>query len=324
MTRYNEYKANIWKSYLFRFLRNFHLIGGVLIPFFMIWGGITFFQVMILQAFFTFSMFALEVPTGVVADFLGRKTSLAMGAFVGATGAFIYSLVPSFWLFMFAEFLFAVGGTLVSGADQAMIYDSLKEIKHEKKSKIVFGRWNSLSLVALAIAAPIGSILGKTIGLEWPMRLLTIPLILAGFLAFTLKEPSKELKHKKKKYLEILKEGTRYFKNHKELKILAFDYATISVLAFFLIWVYQIILQSLEFPLAYFGFVHAAILIGEILVLNTFAHLEKFVGGKKNYLFISALIVGIGFLVLASFQNAYIVIPAIVLIASFILFAYII
>ena len=66
-----RYRANIWKMYLFEFLTSLHFISAVLIPFFADWGGISFTQIMILQSWFVFVTFVAEVPTGVVADYLG-------------------------------------------------------------------------------------------------------------------------------------------------------------------------------------------------------------------------------------------------------------
>ena len=57
------YKDNIWKMKLFLFLREFYLFAGVLVPFFIDWGGISFFQVTILQSVFVISVFLFEIPT---------------------------------------------------------------------------------------------------------------------------------------------------------------------------------------------------------------------------------------------------------------------
>ncbi|MFA6654199.1 MAG: MFS transporter, partial [Candidatus Delongbacteria bacterium] len=72
----NKFESNIPKAYTYDFLKNFMLFSGVLVPFFTQWGGIKFSQIMILQAVFTLGMFLFEIPTGVVADRYGRKTSL--------------------------------------------------------------------------------------------------------------------------------------------------------------------------------------------------------------------------------------------------------
>ena len=56
-----EFQANIWKLYLFKFFMGFHLITGVLMPFYLTWGQLSFFEVMMLQGFFTFVIFAFEI-----------------------------------------------------------------------------------------------------------------------------------------------------------------------------------------------------------------------------------------------------------------------
>ncbi|MFH1456127.1 MAG: hypothetical protein ABIF40_04200 [archaeon] len=92
------YKSNVWKMYLFKLLISFHFIGGVLVPFFLNWGQISFTQIMLLQSFFVFSTFALEIPTGAVADYLSRKLSIILGALTLVFGAIIYGLYPNIYL----------------------------------------------------------------------------------------------------------------------------------------------------------------------------------------------------------------------------------
>src|SRR3989338_8027981 len=94
-----KYKSNIWKSYVVEFFKSLHFFSGVLIPFFTLWGGITFAQVMFLQALFTFSRFLFEIPTGAIADYIGRKTSVAIGMAITAVAALVYASTPSFWIF---------------------------------------------------------------------------------------------------------------------------------------------------------------------------------------------------------------------------------
>lgn len=52
-----------------------------------------------LQAIFTFSIFLFEIPTGVIADRFGRKTSLILSGVVTGIAALVYSSYPSFWVF---------------------------------------------------------------------------------------------------------------------------------------------------------------------------------------------------------------------------------
>ena len=80
------FRRNIPLLYAIRVLFCAHFFGAVLVPFFTKWGGLELSQVFYLNAWFMLCSFALEVPTGVIADFFGRKVSLALGGLVAAGG----------------------------------------------------------------------------------------------------------------------------------------------------------------------------------------------------------------------------------------------
>jgi MFS family permease len=290
--------SNIPKIYAYKFLVSLHFFGGVLVPFFTDWGGIRFLQVMILQSFFVFSVFLLEVPTGAVADYLGRKVSLFLAALLNTIAVLVYASRPDFAIFLCGEFLWALGFALMSGADEALVYDTLKQMNEESRSKEVFGRFRSSELSALMVAAPIGSAIAAFIGLRHTMLFMSAPLFLAVLLALTFEEPATVEKKKTQRYVATLMGGVRYFRQHRILRILAFDRLSIETLAFLMIWIYQPLLKELHVPLAYFGLVHAGLTGIQIPFMNQFARLERAFGSKKKYLLWSALIAGGAFVLL--------------------------
>jgi len=93
-TNLSKWKSNIWKSYLIQFFMGCHLIAGVLLPFFLMWGKISFVEVMLLQSYFTVMILIFEIPCGAIADHLSRKLSLILGTFSAALAALIYSSYP--------------------------------------------------------------------------------------------------------------------------------------------------------------------------------------------------------------------------------------
>jgi MFS family permease len=299
------YRANIWKIYIFKFLYMLMFISGVLVPFYLDWGKISYTQIMILQSFYVIVVLLMEIPTGAVADRFGRKTSLVLAAISSSTATLIYSSIPNFYIFMIGEFFWALGFALISGCDEAMVYDSLKEMNLEAKSKIIIGRLKSFEMAAIMIAAPIGSLIASKIGLRYSMRFIFFPFFSAFLVALTFKEPGiKSEKEKKGKYIEILKSGVKYFKKHKILKILAFERISINVLVFFIIWMYQPLLQKLGIPIIYFGMVSSLMSGVQIPIMNNFARLEKIFGSKRRFLLFSALLPGICFILLGI--NTYI------------------
>jgi len=286
-----------------------NFISGVLIPFFMDWGKISFSQIMVLQSWFVIWVFLLGIPTGAVADYLDRKVSMIMSTIVWVIGVLVYTSRPDFLIFLLGEFILAMAMALSYGASTAFVYDSLKESGQEKKSKKVLGRFGSFQIAGLMVAAPIGSVMAATIGLRHTFLLSVIPVGMACLIALTFKEPKTEKKVESLPYFQTLVIGVKFFYSHKALRILAIDGVVVGVLAFLLIWTNQLLLKQLNVSLAYFGIVNSLICGSEMIAMNNFERLEKMFGSRSRYLFFSALISGIAFIYLG--LNRYIV-PAII------------
>lgn len=297
-------KSTIWKYYAFVFLRHFALFSAVLVPFFTEWGRINLFQVQFLQSWFMFWIFILEIPTGAVADYMGRKYSMALSAFVVTLAVLVYSSFPNFWIFLLGEFIFAVAAALLSGADKALLYDALKEAGREDESKKIFGRAHSLGLLGLLISAPIGSLVAANWGLNIPLMLTAIPFFLAGLIAWSIKEPRiKEKVSERKRYWNIAIKGTLFFYRHKTLRLLAIDSVVVASAAYFVLWLYQPLLKSINVPIELFGVGHAFLVAVQILISSNFVRLEGWFGSGKALLRCSAVFTAVGFILVAAFPN---------------------
>jgi MFS family permease len=288
-------ESNIRKIYLISFLEGLEFIGGVLVPFYLLWGKISFFQITLLQSIYSIASLLLEVPSGAIADRFGRKFSLALSGIITVIAVIVYSLYPSFYIFVIGELLFAAGTALLSGSSDAIVYDTLKQTGKEKSSKKVFARISSASNIGRTIALPIGSVIAAFIGLRQAMLFMAVPWFLAFLIMLTLKEPKGEFS---KDYVATLKSGLKYFKGHSVLKILTVDRILITATAFMIVWLSQPVLMQLNVPIVYFGIIGSAITVTQIIFMNRFDALEKIFGGKKKYLLFSALIAGAGFIAL--------------------------
>ena len=69
-------------------------------------------------------VFALEVPTGWVADRLGHRLSLIIGSFVQVCAMLAFWLAASMPALLAATLLVALGDAFRSGADEALLYRS--------------------------------------------------------------------------------------------------------------------------------------------------------------------------------------------------------
>ena len=297
MQRAKQLQANINKMYFYQFLTGMYFTSAVLIPFYTDWAHISFAQAMILQSFFTVCIFILEVPTGAIADYFGRKTSIILSCIFLILGPILYASSKNFHIFFIAEFLFALGVALASGAEEAIIYDSLKELGKENESKKVFSKFNSLHMLGITISAPVGGIIAKYMGLQFPMFLTAIPTFIALFFVISIKEPSINKQEESLRYLKTIKSGFTYLIKNKTLKILATDFIVIYVISYFIIWLYQVALKNLGVDIKYFGFIHAILCLSQVAILGNFLNFQKIFKTNKQFIFWSAFITGICLLV---------------------------
>ncbi|MBU0998070.1 MFS transporter [Patescibacteria group bacterium] len=291
-------KSTINRYYLYSFLISLHLFSAVLVPFFTDWGGISQGKIQILQSWFMFWIFILEIPTGAVADYIGRKQSLFIGSIFLVVGMLLYGSVPNFNIFLLGEFLFAAGVAFTSGANEALLYDALKEEGKEAQSKNIFGKAHTFHLLAILIAAPIGSFVASKLGLNFPIIISAVPTFIAAIVALTIKEPKYKSKVSESiRYINIVKEGIKTLIKNKELRRLTFNSLFVSSAAYFVIWFYQPLLIKINVPIIYFGFVHSFLVIVEIFISSNFQKIENFLKGEKNYMLFNIISTFLGFVI---------------------------
>ena len=287
--------------YLMKFLKEIMFFSAVSVPFLQQWGGLNFSQIMFLQSWFIFWVFALEVPTGVVADKIGRKTSIYIGLFLNAVAVLIYGTFPIFYVFIFAEFLWAAALTFISGADEALMYDSLPSKNKTKRAKHVFANYAIFSTIGYMVAGPAGSIIAKYFPLNYPMLLSAVSLSLSFVVALTLEEPPVKKKVEEMKYFEMAFEGIKHLFRHKKLRSLAVNNALFVLISYYILWLWQPMIQKGNLDILYFGFVSFGMnLFGMILIKKT-KSIERILG-KKNTLTLIGVIPAIFFL-FASFTS---------------------
>lgn len=78
------------------------------------------------EGLFLVGVVLLEVPTGVVADRYGRSVSLALGAAVLGVAILAFAFITNVSILLLSFMTWSLASTLVSGADMALLYDTLK------------------------------------------------------------------------------------------------------------------------------------------------------------------------------------------------------
>lgn len=145
------------------------------------------------QALFLVGLGALakaisEVPTGVVADKFSRKYSIFIGYIVLLASALGLLVVSGFLPILLVTVIGGIGGSFISGADDALLYDTLKELDKTNQFKSVTSVSESVELVAFAVTVLIGGLLGS-FNLYLPLFAHIILLAVSVFISYILIEP---------------------------------------------------------------------------------------------------------------------------------------
>ncbi len=132
-----------------------------------------------------------EVPTGVVADTFGRKASLVVGAAIMTVSILVWASTPLLSLIVLAYAGLAIGTTFMSGADDALLYESVQFNGRKEDYVRVAGRANAVMLGATAVGSA-ASGLFASIDLILPFLVAGASLLAMLLVALTFRETQPE------------------------------------------------------------------------------------------------------------------------------------
>lgn len=292
--RTEKLSKNIFLYYLYMLFSDAVLIGAVLIPFFSSWAGMTQAQIQSLQSINMVFILLLEVPTGIIADVYGRKKSLIVGVTFSIFGIVLMTITPSFALFVIAEFILAFGVACKSGADTALIYDSLKQTGKESEAKVVMTKSNAFRLIGVVLGSLIGGVVAPYVQPNIVWRLSVVPFCIALCISFFLTEPKSSQTSEQKKWLIVFTNGVKNLLNNKTLLFHSLDMIVTATFAYFVIWFYQPKLELIGVSEKYFGLIHSLVILASASVLYTTGFwLKKF--GTARFAIFTSLATAVGF-----------------------------
>lgn len=130
-----------------------------------------------------------EIPTGAIADLLGKRITLIFAFIFEAAGGFLMAFAPSFPVLALSVFVMCLGGALYSGTLDALVFDSLKQVSNEKHYDKVISNVNTVQFITPAICAAIGGFM-YAVSPRLPFVANAIAYSIGIILSFFLKEPS--------------------------------------------------------------------------------------------------------------------------------------
>lgn len=248
---------NLTALYLIKIAKWMNLIMPVIVLFFKS-NGLTMKDIFLLQSVYSLTLMTLEIPTGYFADHVGRKTSILFGAILGFTGYLAYSFSYGFWSFVLAEVILGVSQSLVSGADSAMLYDTLAASEQKNRYMQLEGRVTSIGNFGEAFAGIIGGLLAVS-SLRTPFYIQTCVALIAVPAALMLVEPPVKTIKIKPSIAEIRAIIYSVLHGNVKLKWNTFFSAIIGAATLTMAWFAQPYFGQIRIPVSVYGVLWAVL-----------------------------------------------------------------
>jgi MFS family permease len=183
---------SIQRTYLLLMLGNTlaaSLIWGIN-TIFLLDAGLSNLEAFAANAFFTGGMVIFEVPTGIVADTIGRRMSYLLGTLTLSGSSLLYVLLwqieAPFWEWAVVSLLLGLGFTFFSGAVEAWLVDALTATGYDGRLETVFGRGQMVTGAGMLGGSVLGGVIAEQVSLGTPFVVRGAILVVMFVVAFRL------------------------------------------------------------------------------------------------------------------------------------------
>lgn len=283
---------NILPLTLIKIAKWFSLVMPIVVLFYQD-NGLSMSQIFLLKSVYSIAMVVAELPSGYLADVWGCRRTLLLGAILGTIGMVIYSLSADFASFMVAEVILGVGFSFISGADSALLYDSLKAKNRELEYIKFEGRITSVGNFAEALAGVAGGLLA-TVSFRTPYYFQIAVAAIAIPAAYFLKEPQhvqERVQLKMKEILSIVKLTYQQPEMRSAILISSFTGAATLTYA----WFVQPYFIEAGVPVAVFGILWTLLNLSTGVFSMLSYKIERWLG-RKNTLLLIVILLSAGFI----------------------------
>ena len=151
-----EQKALSKKYILYQLFTSSWFVGAVWLYFYRIF--LTDAQIGILDAMAFAIALLVEIPSGALADKIGRARLVRIGQFCIAFGI-VFQTIGNFLPIFIGQTIFMIGVSFMSGADEALFFDKLKFSKDSVEWKKLVTRGSQFALGGVVFATVVGGLL---------------------------------------------------------------------------------------------------------------------------------------------------------------------
>jgi MFS family permease len=220
--------------------------------------GMSLTDIMVLQALFGAAVVLLEFPSGYLADRVGHRRSLLVGAAGWTLGWIIYARGETFAAIALAEMILGAGAAFISGADRALLWVSLETAGRAGEYTRWEGRMRAAAQTAEALSSGVGGWLYATAP-RLPFWLQVPVAALGAGAAMALREAPRRAAPRQRSHVRHALHVARFVLwHHPRLKATMALGVSLGLSSFVLVWLIQPWMQARGVPVALFGPLWAA------------------------------------------------------------------
>jgi MFS family permease len=243
---------------------------------FLLDAGLTNFEAFAANAFYTAGMVVFEIPTGAVADTVGRKTSYLLGTVTLSVATGLYWMLwvwqaPFVW-WAAVSVLLGLGFTFFSGAVEAWLVDALTASGYTGQTETVFGRGLVVTGIAMFVGSVAGGVIAQATNLGLPFLLRAGLLVVMFLFAFVVMKDLGFAPDRSRTALQATRNVLTQSINHGLRKksvrylILSAPFASgVGVYAFYALQPYLLVLYGDESAYAIAGLAAAVLSLAQVV-----------------------------------------------------------
>ena len=259
--------------------------------------GLSLTHYMILLGILNVVVTICEIPTGIVADVWSRKLSLVTGFILMTIGVTFFLFTVDFAFLALGFVFWGIGESFISGADSALLYDSLVNDGKDSAAHRIIGTVEAVRLSAMILGSLGSGLVVAKWGLRGPMVWLWVIFMAQIVISVFYKEPplQKALPYSEvsptyrlimKAYLAHTKASLKLIANDRTILTLILTQIVMTRFMFLVQRPFaQPYLLSFGFPVTVFGLLFAAFTISQTVASKTSHRLGKLVSDKEHLLF---------------------------------------
>ena len=141
--------------------------------------GLSLSSISLLLMIWSLPVVVLEIPTGVLSDLYGRKAPVLIGTVLHAACFAIWLFADHFVIFALGFVCWGISEALISGALEALLFESLEAEGLAGQFDKIYARGESLARVALAAAMISGGLITQFLGYNVTLTVSVLALVVA-------------------------------------------------------------------------------------------------------------------------------------------------